>query len=524
MSKPCAIAMAFALSFGGLTAVPAAAATAAAGSSVVEPATPKPRVVITADPELDDNNSMIRYLLRSSDFKTEGLVYASSQFHWAGDGKGTRAWSPRREYDRPGLNICPCTSYRWAKGERFIDDRVEDYAKVYANLKVHDPEYPTPDELRSKIRVGNIEFDGDITRDSPGSELIKSLLLDDDMSPLYLHAWGGGSTIARALLSIQLDYQRTALWGAVRDKVIRKARLHFSGDQDGTLTDYIRPHWPELYLQANAGGARLSYNADAGVMLEEASYFSPEWMQANVSSKGPLGAATRVWGDGRRMVEGDIFDYFHLSGLTAEQLRAQGYFVWTPVHPKGAFLGEGDTGTFLNLLDNGMRGYLPESYGGWGGYRRAASAPTGLFGFPPATGAGPLLRPTTPSPFTVAAMNDLAGRLAWSVTPRFRDANHEPRISATASRTLSVTAGAKIILPISVADPDRNNQVTVTWWEWVEADTYAGAVAVQGDAGAGTLTIPTDAKTGDTIHIIAQATDNGTPALTRYERFVLTVR
>ena len=41
----------------------------------------KPRIVLTADPELDDSNSLLRYLLYSTDFRTEGLVYASSQFH-----------------------------------------------------------------------------------------------------------------------------------------------------------------------------------------------------------------------------------------------------------------------------------------------------------------------------------------------------------------------------------------------------------------------------------------------------------
>lgn len=38
----------------------------------------KPRIIITADPELDDNNSLIRFLLYSSQFQVEGLVYASS--------------------------------------------------------------------------------------------------------------------------------------------------------------------------------------------------------------------------------------------------------------------------------------------------------------------------------------------------------------------------------------------------------------------------------------------------------------
>jgi hypothetical protein len=39
-------------------------------------------------------------------------------------------------------------SWRWAPGERFIDDVVETYEKVYPNLRVHDPSYPTPAELR----------------------------------------------------------------------------------------------------------------------------------------------------------------------------------------------------------------------------------------------------------------------------------------------------------------------------------------------------------------------------------------
>ena len=41
----------------------------------------KPRILITADPELDDSNSLIRFLLYSTDVRIEGLIYASSQFH-----------------------------------------------------------------------------------------------------------------------------------------------------------------------------------------------------------------------------------------------------------------------------------------------------------------------------------------------------------------------------------------------------------------------------------------------------------
>src|SRR5262245_38569591 len=171
-------------------------------------ATGKPRVVVTTDPELDDSNSLVRYLLHSTDFVTEGLIYASSGVHWKGDGKGTKWYVPGREYTRFGLNVCPCESWRWSPNERFIDDAVEAYEQAYNNLRVHDAAYPEPALLQSKIRVGNIAFDGDISADSDGSNLIKQLLLDATEGPIYLLAWGGQSTIARALKSIQEQYSQ----------------------------------------------------------------------------------------------------------------------------------------------------------------------------------------------------------------------------------------------------------------------------------------------------------------------------
>jgi hypothetical protein len=83
----------------------------------------------------------VKFLLYSAEVETEGLIYASSQFHWRGDGKGTRFSMPDREYSRGGLILCPCTSWRWTPGERYIDDAVEIYAKVYPNLRVHDRNY-----------------------------------------------------------------------------------------------------------------------------------------------------------------------------------------------------------------------------------------------------------------------------------------------------------------------------------------------------------------------------------------------
>jgi len=47
-------------------------AGAAAPQYLETPPQAKPRVVVTADPELDDSNSMVRFLLDAPDFRIEG--------------------------------------------------------------------------------------------------------------------------------------------------------------------------------------------------------------------------------------------------------------------------------------------------------------------------------------------------------------------------------------------------------------------------------------------------------------------
>jgi hypothetical protein len=499
------------------------------------PDTRKPRVVVTTDPELDDSNSLIRYLLYSTDFRTEGLVYASSQFHWKGDGTGKKWFVPGREYTRFGLNLGPMESWRWAPGERFIDDAVDLYERVYPNLRVHGSDYPTPAELRSKIRWGNVEFDGDISKDTPGSDLIRDLLLDENPEPIYLLAWGGASTIARALKSIQDRYEETERWPALRARISRKAILSLSGDQDDTYAKYIRPNWPDIpSLSPGQGGVGVSYGAYVSASEENAPYFSADWTGANVSSQGPLGAHYRVWGDGKQMVSGDRFDYFGLSGQTAAGLRAKGYVVWLPPRPKGEFLGEGDTFTFFNLIDNGLGAYRDETPGGWAG--RAVVNPA-LQGAAPRAGQRPATanlenadpqrgatRPRSPQPnFTPAAQNGFAARMKWSVTPTYAGANHEPIVNIRGSAGVSARVGETVRLEATASDPD-GNEVSACWWRWKEVDTYPGDVSLSDTTGlAARFQVPEDAKPGQTIQMVLEVTDNGTPPLTRYQRVIVTV-
>lgn len=521
----------------------------------------KPRVVITADPELDDNNTIIRAILYSSNVRFEGLIYASSQFHWRGDGKGTTQYIEGREYTRLGL--CPCTSWRFASDEHFIDTIVDAYAKVYPNLKIHESGYPSPAELKSKIKWGNVEFDGDFSNDTDGSNLIKSLLLDDEPGPLYVTAQGGESTIARALKSIHDQYAKTPQWDSVRKKVSGKLIIIPSGDQDGTGASYIHPNWPEV-REYDFSGINFGYGAQNLVAPEDNIYLSPEWTRENISSREPLGALYRVWGDGKRMVEGDRTDYFGLSGYSAEQLRQMGYMVWMPPQAKGSFLGEGDTPTFLNLIGNGLRGYEDPLWGGWGGWTRpGAMSPGSLFGPPPpplppdtsgvARGLSPVrsdannvnasAKPAPPlnllnfhippvpprtaaiaARFLAAAQADFAMRLRWSVTPKFSDANHPPEVRIIGPLAISASPGSTVTLHGETSDPDHN-EVNVTWWQYNDAGTYPGDIDFSNASRAETtFRVPDDAKSGQTIHVILEATDNGTPALTRYQRVVVTVK
>ena len=493
----------------------------------------RPRIVVTADPELDDNNSLIRFLLYSSDLDIEGLIYASSGYHWKGNGKGTKWFVPGREYTRFGLDTCPCESWRWAKNERFIDDVVEGYEKVYPNLKVHNPNYPAPNELKSKIRYGNIEFDGDISKDSPGSDLIKSLMLDDKPGPLFITAWGGQSTIARALKSIQEQYEYTTEWERIQKKISRKVVLLPSGDQDDTYAAYIKPNWPDIEYRQFTGGPKYGYAAQVNAKQEDSMYLTAAWMKTAVSDRGPLGALYRVWGDGKQMVKGDIMDYFGIPGHTNDELKKMGYVVWLPVQQKGSWLGEGDDPTFMNMLGNGLRAYEAGPYGGWGG-REAGKKEVTNFSFLPAyptsndtnTLRNVLIKSakeTAYPDFFPQAQRDFAARLTWSVTPRYSDANHEPLVRIEGPLNVLASAGEKIRLQGAVSDPD-GDAVSIQWWQFRVGSYPNHVVILHPDSARAQVLVPNDAVAGQTIHLILEATDNGTPSLTRYQRVIITVK
>jgi hypothetical protein len=64
----------------------------------------------------------------------------------------------------------------------------------------------------------------------------------------------------------------------------------------------------------------------------------------------------------------------------------------------------------------------------------------------------------------------------------------------------------------------------VRWWHWKDVGTYPGQVTVASPTALTTsVQLPADATAGQAIHVILEATDDGAPRLTRYERVIITV-
>ncbi len=108
------------------------------------------------------------------------------------------------------------------------------------------------------------------------------------------------------------------------------------------------------------------------------------------------------------------------------------------------------------------------------------------------------------------------------MTPRYEDGNHEPKVSIKGPLNITARAGKKVHLKGIVSDPDGND-VSVRWWQF-NVGTYPGDVTITNPSALNTeVVVPTDATSGQTIHLILEATDNGVLPLTRYKRVIITI-
>jgi len=483
------------------------------GTANAQYAAGKPRVIVTSDGEVDDVDSFIRFLLYANEFDIEGLVYSSSEWHYAGDGKGTlftseMPFTARRYGER--------TDLRWP-GTQWMQEQIGKYAEVYDNLLLHDPGYPSPDDLLKLVRVGNIEFEGEMAKHTEGSDLIKQVLLDSNAAPVYLQAWGGSNTVARALKSIEDTYRGTSQWQDIYAKVSAKAVIYIILDQDATYRNYIAPNWPDVRVLYNtAQFAGLAYPWPRIVPVELQSYVGGAWFAENIKfNHGPLLDGYYLWGDGQQIPN----DPENTHGSLEETLR-QGRTQYD-------FVSEGDSPAYFYLLDVGLRTLEDPSYGGWGGRLvQSETSPSRwedgehVADSNPYTGQADRAYPQTR--WVDVLQNDFAARADWCVMS-YDEANHPPTVTLNHAADLRATPGMDVQLSGVANDPD-GDAVTYRWWQYSDVDTYRGDVVIDNaDGPTASFVVPVNAAPGETIHIVLQATDTGTPPLTRYRRVIVTV-
>jgi len=125
--------------------------------------------------------------------------------------------------------------------------------------------------------------------------------------------------------------------------------------------------------------------------------------------------------------------------------------------------------------------------------------------------------------FFPAAQLDFAARLKWSVTPKYANANHAPVVKIAGPQVVLAFAGEKLRISAAVSDPD-GNAVSVKWWQFKTGTDDKNITIVNPTSLQTDVSIPKDATPGQTIYLILEATDNGSPAITRYQRVNILVK
>jgi len=421
----------------------------------------RPRVIATTDGEVDDWSSMIRFFLYSCDFDVEGIVQVNSRFQR--DGHSDKKW---------------------------IEAQLTAYEQVLPNLRKHNPRYPDAEHLRSVMRVGN-ENRNDLyvappdmaTKNTAGAQLIIDTLLDDDPRPVHVLSWGGANTTASALWKLKTEYPKEKF-----EYAASRIRIYCIWYQDGGgkwIQENIREayineayRWDNVWDYESYDGARGAKSANP---LEIQELMKPAWLNANVKlGHGPLGA------------------------LTPQK-----------------YISEGDTPSFLHLVDNGLESHVDYTLGGWGG-RSAYDDPAYPNHVTDKAIADDGDRNKMYWRWVPAAQNDFAARMDWCVKD-FKDANHAPVAKLKGACVRDVKPGEIVKLAATASDPDGDN-LTCKWWQYADADSVRATVAIANSDSLDGASFVVPDETGKQIQIILEVTDDGTPPLVGYQRVICDIQ
>ena len=442
--------------------------------------TNKERVIVLTDicNEPDDEESLVRFLVYSNEFDVEGLVATTS-----------------------------CWLKQGVREDKILS-HLHAYEKVLNNLKIHAGGFPSKQYLESVTCSGQTEYGLQATgkgKTTKGSELLIKAAMKKDPRPLWILIWGGANTLAQALKDARLDLNKEDF-----NYMLSKMRIYSISDQDDA-GPWIRKEFPSLFFIVDPSNPDAqdyycaTWNGISGDMRNkiEVGYYSElvdnPWLEKNIiNNHGPLGKC----------------------------------------YPRLAFIMEGDTPSFLGLINNGLGWTERPDYGGWGGRYQLYKA----YGETrPIWTSNKSSRDTfeyeegkfyTSNRATIWRWRnhfqyDFAARMDWCIADKYEKANHNPIVVVNGDSTKNVIymeaeLDEKIILSAKgTHDPD-NDSLSVFWWIYEEVSSAKNAVLSSKSGMEACLDLSTLDKDGD-VHVIVQVNDNGTPNLYAYRRIVITV-
>jgi len=430
--------------------------------------------------EPDDEESMVRFLVYANEYDLEGLVATTS------------------------------THLRNRTREDLIRRQLDAYAKVRGNLLKHAKGYPTQKQLLAVTATVQPTYGMNAVgkgKSSAGSRLLLAAADKADQRPLWISVWGGANTLAQALRDAREERSPQDL-----ARLVAKLRVYTISDQDDAGR-WLRLEFPDLFYIVSPSSTGW----------EE--YYKATW--------------TGISGD-RHYRNAPLVDFELVDNPWLEKNVIKNHGPLGALYPKLDYIMEGDTPSFIGLIENGLGWSVSPAYGGWAGryklYKSYAEThpiwTNNLYSRDTVEVDG---KPHTSDQATIWRwrrhyQHDFAARMDWCVADDFKKANHNPVAVLNGDRSKDIVAltakpGDTVTLSSDGSSDPDGNAITSHWMIYKEAGTFDSNIGLSHKIGQQTtLTVPQVRRDSPTIHVILTVQDNGSPSLVAYRRAIVTVQ